>query len=115
MNSKAKKILIFIILILFILGVIYLTIELFFPRDLEISGTLNPKEDVLKLEKLEKNGLYYISFNSQTKKKINIECSKQQYDFVVNDKEYYILYRLNFFNRKKAKILMIDDKPMYLH
>lgn len=112
MNNKTKKILIFS-LILFLLGVIYLSIELIFPREFEISGTLYSKDESLNLEKSERNSQYYISFNDTSKKKIEIECNKQQYDFIVNDREYYIIYRLNFFNRKKAKIIMLDDKPIY--
>lgn len=111
MKNKNKIILI-VVLILFVIGILYLAMELFYPREVDISGTFGAKNDEFRLEKSEKNNRYYVNF-LKNNKKIEMECSKTQYDLLSKDVQYYIVYRENFFNRNKGKILTLDNNPIH--
>lgn len=113
MHNKTKIILVSI-LILFIIGIAYLAIEFLFPREAAISGIYGAKEDDFKVETLQKNNQYYISLYSEPNKKIEIKCTKKQYDFFIIGRQYNIVYRVNFFNRNKGKILELSNVHMYL-
>ena len=112
------KIALFLILILFLIlmvtAIFYLSIEIFHPRDFSISGSANGTNIFYRLEKSKEENHYYISVIEQQNatKVIKLECAKEQYDFLLGEKECHIFYRINFFNRSKGKILKIDDKPI---
>ena len=112
-------------LILMIIGVLYLSIELFYPRDFMVSGSTVESTNSCSLEKSEENNLYYISVtqhqNGNKETITKLECTKKQYDIIdtkdqydgMNDpKIYYTFYRVNFFNRRTGKILELDNKPL---
>lgn len=108
------KIIFQILLTMIIVGMVYLLVEQFFPRDYGIAVSIDGTNDSFMLKKLEKNSRYYISFKQlRSNKKIEIECTKEQYDFITNEKEYHIIYRKNFFNRSTGKIIKLDDKPIW--
>ena len=104
------KIAIVIMIFLMVFSIFYLTK----PRDKGITCSLGGNTDSVKLEKSEKDNNYYLSFlRQEDKKTTKIECTKKQYDFIINKEvNYHIFYRLNFFDRKSGKILELDDKPI---
>jgi hypothetical protein len=101
-------------LLLMVTGILYLSIEIFYPRDFSISGSAYGTNIFYRLEKSKEENHYYISVIEQQNatKVIKLECIKEQYDFLLGEKECHIFYRINFFNRNKGKILKIDDKPI---
>jgi hypothetical protein len=106
---KGKRVL-FLSLIVMVAGIIYLI----YPRNVGVSGSIDGKASPWRLEKLEKDNHYYISVIDQRNDKgVKLECTKEQYDVLTNEKEYHIFYKVNFFNRKTGKILELDDKPIY--
>ncbi len=112
-----SRLLVLIFSLIFILGIIYLETEILFPRDwysatVSIEGTQGHG----KLIKEQQNDKYYISFTEYDNgepRPIKLECTKEQYDFIKSGKEYHVLYKKNYFNRKSGKVLMLDDKPIY--
>lgn len=109
------KIILCLVSILICVALIYTVIESFVPRTFSFQGAINDKNINSSIQKTKENDKYYISFcqNENLDKTIKIECTKQQYDFIVNGKQYHILCKRNFFNRKSGKILQLDDKPIY--
>lgn len=107
-----SKIAIVIILSLFAFSIFFLTN----PRDNGVVGTIvSGNADSQKLVKSEKANHYYISFlrYNDDNKMVKLQCTKKEYDFINDEKkQYHILYRLNFFNKRAGKILMLDDKPI---
>ncbi len=43
---------------------------------------------------------------------MELTCTKEQYDFMINGRPLYILYRKDFFNRTKGKVLKVDNIPI---
>jgi hypothetical protein len=106
---KRKRTL-FLVLLLIVAGVIYLI----YPRAVGVSGSIDGNATPWRLERVEKDNYYYISVIDQRKdKEVKLKCTKEQYDLLINEKEYHIFYRVNFFNRRTGKILELDDKPIY--
>lgn len=112
--TKTKRVILFF-MILLLFSAVYSAIEYFYPRDFGVAGSIDGKTNPLKIEKFEKDNHYYISFQYQqnVNKEMQLVCTKEQYDFMTDGKEYHIVYRENFFNRNLGKILKLDDKPIY--
>lgn len=110
MKISVKKALIIIAAIFIAVGIIFTCTEVLYPRNEIIQGSIDGKEGV-KLDKYQKDSYLYVSFKQQNKENI-LECTKDQYQFMTNDKQIYILYRVNYFNRNKGKVLKVDDVPI---
>ncbi|MDF2884187.1 MAG: hypothetical protein K0R54_4754 [Clostridiaceae bacterium] len=110
MTVRGKRVLITIAALLITIGIIFMCTDVLYPRNRIIQGSLDGREG-LKIEKYEKDNYLYVSFKQQNKENI-LECTKDQYEFMTNDKQIYILYRENYFNRNKGKILKVDDVPI---
>lgn len=114
---KAKsRLLVLIFSFIFILGLIYLETEILFPRDYGATVSIEGTQGHGKLIKEQQNDKYYISFTEHDNGEsspIKLECTKEQYDFIKSGREYHVLYKKNYFNRKSGKVLMLDDKPIY--
>jgi hypothetical protein len=110
MRINVKKIFIVAAIIFIIVGIIFMLTEVLYPRDDTVKCSLDGKE-ALKLERYEKEEHYYVSFKRQGREKV-FECTKEQYDFMANVKQIYILYRENYFNRNKGEILKVDEVPI---
>lgn len=108
------KIALILTLIIISTSILYLTIELFNPRDFSISGSAYGTNIFYRLEKSQKEDHYYISIIElqNPNKVIKLECTKVQYDFLIGEKECHIFYRVTLFNSGIGKILKIDDKPI---
>jgi len=113
MSRKLKTIL---ILVLIGVGLLYLSVETLFPRDFGAEGPVNGNASSFRLEKSVQDNHYYIFFLEQQNgnKKIKLECTKEQYDFLNSkQQEYHLTYKKNFFNRSTGKITKLDNKPIY--
>ena len=114
--SIKSKIALTLLLILIGVGILYLTVDFLFPRDFGAEGTINKNASSYRLEKSVQDNHYYISFLEQQNgnKKIKVECTKEQYDFLNDEKQdYHLTYKKNFFNRSTGKITKLDNKPIY--
>lgn len=96
------KIVIFLMLSLFAFSIFFVTN----PTDNRITGVLNET-----VSKLEKDNHYYFSLKQYGN--IKIECTKEQYNSLVSRNSYDLFYRLNFFNRKKGKVLELVPVNSY--
>lgn len=79
------KITLYLLISLIIIGMLYLSIEFFFPRDFGFSGSIDGNTVALKLEKSKQLNQYYISLHEQEKGNVEIklECTKEQYALTV--------------------------------
>lgn len=110
MTVRGKRILIIIAALLITTGIIFICTDVLYPRSRIIQGSLDGKEG-LKLEKYQKNNYFYVSFKQQNRENI-LECTEDQYEFMTNDIQIYILYKENYFNRNKGRILRVDAVPI---
>lgn len=97
-----------------VIGIIYLSVEFFFPREGYVTVSLAEQSEAQKLEKIQRGDQYFISF-TDSNKKVEVKCTKKQYEHIEKDRIYYILYRVNFFRRSKGTILELSDNPLWLH
>lgn len=105
-----KKILIIIGLVVLGIALLFMFTDVLSPRNEIIQGTPDSNNDI-QLTKYEKDNNYCISFK-RANKKFEMTCTKEQYDFMSEGKTVYILFRKNFFNRYKGKVLKVDTNPI---
>jgi len=108
MIGTKVKVVIVLMLLLFAFSIYFVTHS----ADYQISGSIDGNTTQYRLEKSQKDNHYYISYIQYDKKEIKLECTKEQYNFVISGKDYYMICKLNLFNRTTGKIFELDDKPL---
>lgn len=115
MNMKIKSKILLIFCLLIIIGMVYSLTEVLFPRDRPAKISAEGSARSQKFTKEQQNNHYYIIFleyDNGEASTIKVECNKEQYDFIQGGKEYHMIYRKNYFNRKTGKVKILDDKPI---
>lgn len=105
-----KNVFLLIAIIVIAIALAFMFTDVISPRNDIVQGSLE-KSDSLQLIKTQNNNNYYVSFK-QINKEIKLTCTKEQYDFMSNGQQIYILYKKNFFNRNKGTVLKVDNSPI---